>query len=140
MKTRTLLLLALACLVAIMCAGAVFFFQLSTQDPVAPPSAFRERVEVGDVSFVVESVSEQDGVLEVTIRIGGVDDTEATRGLGLIASGDAVVPEPPGEGGCTAITVAVQTCIVRFDVSGAAGDSRILIYERGDDRARWVLT
>jgi hypothetical protein len=29
--------------------------------------------------------------------------------------------------------------VIRFDVSGANGDSRVLFYERGDDRARWVL-
>ena len=29
---------------------------------------------------------------------------------------------------------------VELDVSGADGTSRVLFYERGDDRARWVLT
>lgn len=139
MKTRTLLLLALACGMAIMLAGAVFLFQLSAEDDVAPPTALGVEATIGDMRVVVDSAAERDGVLDVTIRLGGVADDEGTAGFRLIASGRAVQAETPDEGGCATLTVATQTCVVRFDVSQADGDSRVLFYERGDARARWVL-
>jgi hypothetical protein len=29
--------------------------------------------------------------------------------------------------------------VISFDVSGAGGESRVLFYARGDERASWVL-
>jgi hypothetical protein len=137
-KTRTLLLLALACGVAIMLAGAVLLFQLSTRDDVEPPVAIGNEAVVGDMLVVVEGASESAGTIEVTVRIGGVDDSDGAAGFRLIASGRAVEPIVGGDV-CTATTVDVATCTVRFDVSGADGSSRVLFYERGDDGVRWVL-
>jgi hypothetical protein len=112
MKTRTLLLLALACGVLIMAAGAVLLVQLNRQADV----------------------------LDVTITIGGVDDADGTSGFRLIASGDAAAPEAATAAGqCAATTIQRRQCTLRFDVAAARGDSRVLVYERGDDRARWVL-
>jgi hypothetical protein len=140
MKTRTLLLLALACGVAIMAAGAVFLIQLSRQASAAPPVPLGETTEVGDMRVVVEGSAEHDGVLEVTVMIGGVDDADGSDGFRVIASGHAAQPERSGSTGeCGATTTDVERCTVRFDVSEASGESRVLFYERGDDRARWVL-
>jgi hypothetical protein len=140
MKTRTLLLLALACGAAIMAAGAVFLVQLSRQADAAPPVPFGEAAEVGDMRVVVDGADEHDGVLEVSVTIGGVDDPDASAGFRVIASGHAAKPLDDGAPGlCRATTREAQRCIVRFDVSDARGDSRVLFYERGDGRARWVL-
>jgi hypothetical protein len=140
MKTRTLLLLALACGVAIMTAGAVLLFQLSTRDDVAPPVAFGESASVGDMSVVVESARETAGMLEVTVRIGGVDDVDGADGFRLIASGRPINAVPAGSAdACGATSVVVRTCRVSFDVSTADGTSRVLFYERGDGQARWVI-
>jgi hypothetical protein len=140
MKTRTLLLLALACGVAIMAAGAVFLVQLSRQEDAAPPVPLGVATEVGDMRIVVDDAAEHDGVLDVTVTIGGVDDVDGASGFGLIASGYAATPdESAAAGRCAATTTEVQRCTIRFDVSGASGDSRVLFYERGDERARWVL-
>ena len=57
MKTRTLLLLALACGVAIMAAGAVFLVQLSRQADAAPPVPLGEATEVGDMRVVVDEAA-----------------------------------------------------------------------------------
>jgi hypothetical protein len=142
MKTRTLLLLALACGVAIMLAGAVFLVQLLGQDDVEPAVAIGEQVVVGDMRVTVQAVTESAGALDVTLRVGGVDDDDPTREFRLIASGRAVEPDLAGEheGVCGSFTVTDQTCRLRFDVSGADGTSRVLFYERGDQRARWVLS
>jgi hypothetical protein len=140
MKTRTLLLLALACGVLIMTAGAVFLVQLSRQADAAPPVPIGVATQVGDMHVVVDSAVEHDGVLDVTLTIGGVDDADGAGGFRLIASGHAIATLAADEAGsCGAITTEQQRCTIRFDVSGARGDSRVLFYERGDDRARWVL-
>jgi len=140
MKTRTLMLLALACGVAIMLAGAVFLVQLSTQDDLDPAVALGAPATVGDMTLVVEQAVEAEGVLEVSVRIGGVDDADGAAGFRLIASGRAAEADPTtGDGSCAATTVAELRCVVRFDVSAADGESRVLFYERGEEQARWVL-
>jgi hypothetical protein len=139
-KTRTLLLLALACGVAIMAAGAVLLIQLNRQADAAPPVPLGVAAEVGDMRVVVDEAVEHDGTLDVTVTIGGVDDADGAAGFRLIASGRAAVPEAAAGGGlCAATTTEPQRCTIRFDVSGVSGDSRVLFYERGDERARWVL-
>jgi hypothetical protein len=137
-KTRTLLLLALACGVAIMLAGAVFLFQLSTQDDLEPAVAIGAEATAGDMAIVVDGVTETGGVLEVAVRIGGVDDADGADGFRLIASGRAVQPTRDSAT-CGATTPDVASCVLRFDVSAADGESRVLFYERGDDSLRWVL-
>ena len=140
MRTRTLLLLALACGVAIMAAGAVFLVQLSRQADAAPPVPLGEATEVGDMRVVVDRAVEHDGVLDVTVTIGGVDDADGASCFRLIASGRAATPEPTAaEAGCGETTTEHRRCTIHFDVSEASGDSRVLFFERGDERARWVL-
>jgi hypothetical protein len=139
MKTRTLMLLALVCGVAIMAAGAVFLVQLSNQQEAERPTPLGEPVTVGDMRIVVDGSSEGGGVLDVELTIGGVADDDGADAFRLIASGQAARPEPGGESSCGATTVESQRCVIRFDVSTASSDSRVLFYERGDERARWVL-
>ena len=138
MKTRTLLLLALACGLAIMVAGAVFLFQLSTRDDVAAPIPLGEPVEVADMNVRVLGADEAGGALVVTVRIGGVDDDDGAAGFRLIASGRPVLPDEAAER-CGVTSVTPRECTVSFDVSTADGTSRVLFYERGDEQARWVL-
>src|SRR5262245_18360297 len=92
MKTRTLLLLALACGVLIMAAGAVFLVQLSRQADAAPPVPLGEATQVGDMEVVVDGAEEHGDVLDVTLTIGGVDDPDGASGFRLIASGHAAAP------------------------------------------------
>jgi hypothetical protein len=139
MKTRTLLLLALGCGLLIMLAGAVFLFQLSGQDEIAPPVPIGDVAMVGDMSVTVEGADESEGLLDVTVTLGGVVDAEGARGFRLLASGRPIAAGADGDADCGSTTTASTTCHVRFDVSSADGSSRILFYERGDSRARWVL-
>jgi hypothetical protein len=136
MKTRTLLLLSLACGLAIMLAGAVFLFQLSTQDDLSEPVAIGERVRVGDMQVEVTVADETAGELAVVIELGGVADDDPTDGFRLIASGRGVAV---ADTTCPPSGVDIVACVVTFDVSEADGRSRVLFYERGDDQARWVL-
>jgi hypothetical protein len=138
MKTRTLLLLALACGVAIMLSGAVLLFQLSAQDEPDPATELGVEATAGDMTIVVAESAESAGTLRVTVRIGGVDDPDGAAGFRLIAAGRPIAPEA-GDGTCAATTVAAGTCELRFDVAAADGASRVLFYDRGDDSVRWVL-
>jgi hypothetical protein len=136
MKTRTLLILALGCGLAIMLAGAVFLFQLSTQDDLAEPVAIGEQVQVGDMHVTVTNVDETDGVVAVLVEIGGTADDQPADEFRLIASGRGM---SVADTTCPPIGTEVVACTVTFDVSLADGVSRVLFYERGEDQARWVL-
>lgn len=135
-KTRNLMLLALACGTAIMAAGAVFFFQLATQDDPEPAAAVGERVEVGDMVVTVSDAVERDGVLTVDVVIGGTVDDDPSDEFRLIA---AARPVAVMSSTCAASGLEPERCTVAFDVTTADGSSRVLFYERGDDRARWVI-
>jgi len=137
MKTRTLMLLALGCGVAIMLAGAVFLFQLATQDELAEPIRVGALTTVGDMSvMVIESQRLGDGSLSVVVEIGGTADAAPADDFRMIASGR---PAPLVGTTCTPTGAEPQACVVTFDVSTADGTSRVLFYQRGDDQARWVL-
>jgi hypothetical protein len=136
MKTRTLLLLALGCGVAIMLAGAVFLFQLSNQDDVSPPVPVGDQTLVGDMSVTVVDFEETAGTLRVSITIGGTDDLDPADEFRLIASGRPVTLDSST---CPPVDGTGSSCVIRFDVADADGTSRVLFYERGDEQARWVL-
>jgi hypothetical protein len=136
-KTRNLLLLALACGLAIMLAGAVFFVQLATQDDVEPPVSIGDPIRVGDMSVTVDGADEVGGVLRVDITIGGTEDGDPTDDFRLIASAR---PVPLASTTCGPSTPTGESCTIEFDVSGIDGVSRVLFYERGEDQARWVLS
>ena len=136
MKTRTLLLLALVCGLAIMLAGAVFLVQLTTQDAVAEPVPLGRSVGDGDMTVTVTRSDEVGGRLDVSVNIGGIGDEDPAGDFRLIASGRPVLPSGSD---CRPTDTVPQDCVVTFDVSSADGSSRVLFYERGDDRARWVL-
>lgn len=130
MKTRNLLLWALACGLAIMLAGAVFLFQLVTRDEIAEAVPIGTPAVVGDVTAVVTAADEAAGTLIVQAQLDAADGVDVTSGFHLIASGRAVDP---------ASVQCGATCTLTFDVSAADGTSRVLFYVRGDDQARWVL-
>jgi hypothetical protein len=136
MKTRTLLLLALGCGLAILLAGGALLVMLAGQDEPEPPVALGDQASIGDMRVRVVAVEEGGAdTLTVELVVGGVDDPDGSAGFVLIASGR---PIPPGEPStCGATTVEARPCTLVFDVSSADGDSRVLRYLRGDDQARW---
>lgn len=137
MKTRNLLLLALACGLAIMLAGAVFFFQLATQDEAEPAVPIGEQVEVGDMLVTVEAAEEVGGVLRVDLTIGGTADDDPSDEFRLIASARPVAVATTTCGPSDAPT---RACSITFEVGDADGVSRVLFYDRGEEQARWVLS
>lgn len=140
MRTRTLLILAVCCGFAILLAGGIQLLRIADQEStVTEFSAVGERVEIGDMRVVVESFEEADGVATVSVRIGGTDDEDGATEFRLGVAGDVIAPSGASEQACGPTTVAEQLCELTFGVVDAAGGSRILVYRRGDEDARWEL-
>ena len=126
MKTRTLLLLSIGVALAILVAGGVFLFQLSSESAAVQPATIGEPTSVGDVDLTVLGSTETATVLSVDVELGGVDDSLDSFRL---VTGDRRL-EPvtaPVNGRCTSITEAAQRCRIEFDVSAADGSSRVLV-------------
>ena len=131
MKTRTLLLLALGCGLAILLAGGVLLVKLAGQDDPQPPVALGVESSIGDMRVTVLSAAEQTtaDTLTVELVLGGVDDPDGAAGFELIASGR---PLPPGDafdvrrhGGRGAAVHARVRCVDRRRrVAGAAISAR----------------
>ena len=138
MKTRTLLVLALGCGLAILLAGGVLLVKLTGQDDPRPPVALGVEASVGDMRVTVltaERTGTEGDRLTVEVALGGVDDPDAAAGFELIASGR---PIPPGAAStCGATSARTRPCTLVFDVSTADGESRVLRYRRGEHQARW---
>jgi len=130
------MLLALACGVAIMLAGAVFLFQLTRQSDVAEPVAVGASAQIGDMSVTITDFEEDGGILRVSVTVGGTEDLDPADEFRLIASAR---PVSITSSTCPAVDDTNASCVIEFDVAEADGASRVLFYERGEEQARWVL-
>jgi hypothetical protein len=135
-RTRTLLLLAVACGLVILVAGVIQLLRIAGQDEATPAAAIGEAVEVGDLTVTVDGFTEQAGRGVVELELGGVDDPEGTDDFRLVVPGASLRAV---EDGCAGTTVDPRVCSLTFDLSGTEGSSRVLLYRRGDERARWEL-
>lgn len=137
MRTRTLLLLAVVCGVAILLAGTIQLLRIAGQDDPEPPLRVGDRGQAGDAVVVVEAIEEGDAAVTVTITVSGVDDADGVEGFVLRAPNKFVAP---GEGTtCEAFTVAAQTCDLVFPAGGLSGTDRQLVLQRAEESVRWVL-
>jgi len=138
-RTRTLLLLAVACGLAILVAGVVQLLRIANQDAAAAVVPIGEAVRVGDMSVTVDAVTERPGSVLVDVEIGGVDDADGSGAFRLNVSGQLHAPDAAAGNHCGATTVQVQPCTLAFRLAADAGSSRVLLYQRGDERVRWDL-
>jgi len=138
MRTRTLLLLAVACGLAILLAGGIRLLTISSDDEPAD-LAIGATGAAGDARVTVLSASEADERLVVEVRISGVDDPSGISGFELLAGSviDPVAADEPDQ--CRAITVEPATCDLVFDVSDVVGTARVLRFHRGEQQVRWAL-
>ena len=139
MRTRTLLLLAVACGLVILVAGVVQLLRIAGEDEAVDFSALHTPVQVGDLDVVVESYAESNGTAVVAVRLGGVDDEDAAADFRLVVPDAALTPTGDGDDTCGAVTVAPVACQLAFDIGDAAGGVRVLRIDRGDNSARWEL-
>ena len=140
MKTRTLLLLSVGTALAILIAGGVLLFQLSSEQDAVEPTRLGEAVTVGDVEITVVGASEGTGDFVVEVQIGGVDDLDGLDDFRLITGDRQLAPiAAAAEGRCAEIAVEPQRCAIAFDTSAASTSSRVLVMRRGDQQRNWNL-
>jgi hypothetical protein len=138
MKTRTLLLLSVGTALAILIAGGVLLFQLSSEQEAIEPSAVGEQVTVGDLAITVTSARDTGDFFEVDVVLGGVDD--GLDSIRLVTSEGAIEPvSVEADGRCVAVTVDAQSCRLDFGLDGITSSSRTLVVRRGDQQANWNL-
>ena len=90
---------------------------------------------VADMTVTVVEASEDGDDLTVALDIGGVDDPDGTAEFRLVVPGD--VAARAVDESCAGTTVETQRCTLSFDLDGVEGTARVLLYRRGDERARW---
>ncbi len=142
MRTRTLLILAVCCGLAILVAGSLQLLRVTGEGSSTEDLAIGASARAGDLDVTVESADETDGLFRVTVRVSGVDDPAGTDSFRLVVSGGVLEPltaAQAGDGACGSFTVAEQTCDLVFGVADVDGDARVLIVRRGEDQHRWNL-
>jgi len=143
MRTRTLLLLAVACGLVILVAGGVQLWRFAGDESDAEGDlAIGASAAAGDLDVTVLGAGETDGLLRVTVRLSGVDDRDGIDNFRLIVAEDLLEPltaDQAGDGACVGLTVAEQTCDVVFGTAQVDNDIRVLLVRRGEDRHRWEL-
>jgi hypothetical protein len=138
-RTRTLLLLAVVCGLAILAAGTIQLLRLTGDDEPDELHAVGDTVTVGDLDVTVVAFDDAAGTSTVELRVGGVDDPDGVDEFRLVVPGESLAPTGAGADDCDGTTIATQRCTLTFDTGGAAGSGRVLLYRRGDDVARWEL-
>jgi hypothetical protein len=136
MRTRTLLLLAVACGLVILLAGGIQLLRVGGQQPTSTLLSTGEAGRAGDVTVVLESSSADDSQLLANVRVGGTDDPDGLDGFTLVGPGKVVSVTSSS---CAGITVAEHDCTLTFATADMQGTSRQLIFHRADDQLRWVL-
>lgn len=140
MRTRTLLLLAVVCGLAILLAGGIQLLRLTGSESAdAEDLRIGDTATAGDATVTVVSAEEEAGVLTVALRAGGVDDPRGIDGFTLVVTGDVLRPLAPEAGDCVGFTEATVDCDVRFDTGDVEGRTRVLLLRRGEDQRRWSL-
>jgi len=143
MKTRTLLLLAVGTALAILLAGGVLLFQLSSESNAVPTVALGDEAQIGDVSITVFGAAPTDAGADlygVDVEIAGVDDPDGLDSILLVTGDQSLAPlRAAADGRCTEITEAPVRCRLDFDTSGSETSSRVVVMRRGDDQANWRL-
>lgn len=139
MRTRTLLLLAIGCGLAILIAGGVQLLRVGGQKATAPSLNVGQPGKAGDVTVtLLAPAGAVDGTtdLSVRVRIGGTDDAKAFDGFTLVGPGKVAKVKSST---CPGVTVEDAECTLTFATDEMQGTSRQLIFRRADRQLRWVL-
>ena len=136
MRTRTLLLLAIACGLVILLAGGIQLLRVGGQQHTATLLATGERGKAGDVTVELVSSSIGDTSLVAVVRVAGTNDPQGLNGFTLVGPGKVLAVTTSD---CNGITVDESDCTLTFGTSGMQGTSRQLIFHRADQQLRWVL-
>jgi hypothetical protein len=138
-RTRTLLLLAVACGLAILVAGVVQLLRIGGGEAGDELLGVGDEARVGDVVVEVTSFEETAERAIVAVRLGGADDPDGARGFALVVPGERLAADAAAPGACVAVTVTARSCTLTFPLDDAGGGTRILLYSRGEEGAGWAL-
>jgi hypothetical protein len=138
MRTRTLLLLAVTCGLAILLAGGFQLLRLANQTTPAALS-IGSTGAAGDATVKVVDFHETDDVAVVTVILSGVDDAKGLDGFRLQTVNELLAPNQHDARACAGFTVAPNSCTLTFGTSGAKGASRQLVFRRAEQQVRWRL-
>jgi len=135
-KTRTLLLLAVTCGLAILVAGTVQLLRVANQSSSSPLLARGASAKAGDATVTLVSVQADATTITATISAGGVDDGDGIDGFTMVSAGSR---RKVAGGTCAALTNATQQCTLVFDNTGLKGSARQLLFDRAGQQRRWLL-
>ena len=136
MRTRTLLLLAIGCGLAILLAGGIQLLRVGGQQQSAKVLSVGQPGKAGDVTVELVSSSVDESEVVAVVRIGGIDDPNGLDGFTLVGPGKVLSVTASN---CEGITPTTVDCSLTFATSEMVGTSRQLIFHRADDQLRWVL-
>lgn len=140
MKTRNLLLLAVACGLLILVAGGVKLLQVSNDTPRVDVLQVGESGRVGDMTVTVTGTQLTDGQLLVDVQLVGADDPDGATSFWLAVAGAQLEPDRAAPDACAATSATEPvSCVLRFDVSDVGGAGRLLVYQRAGERLRWQI-
>lgn len=136
MRTRTLLLLSVACGLAILLAGGAQLLRITGSEP-STALGIGDEGRAGDAVVVVTAYEEGATTAVVTVELSGVDDADGLDGFSLRAPNTLVLPLASST--CARFTVRPVTCTLVFPSTSLAATDRQLVFERGEGRALWNL-
>jgi hypothetical protein len=147
-KTRTLILLAMACGLAILVAGSVFLWRvIANKDELTVPDikAPGQSQQVGPVTATVTGSDDVGDVVVVQVHLASSDHIgDAGSGWSLVVSGDtsarAPVAVPPGAGAACAGTTLEAGSAADCAVAFPTGDGdRFVAFAVGPVQRQWKL-
>ena len=146
MKTRTLLILAVTCGLAILIAGGVQLLRLANQDKPGAALKLEATAQLGDAVVTVHTFVVTADAILVTVTLSGVDDPDGVNGFTLIAPDAAISADPAAAVAettdppiCAGFTIEPVDCILRFPATDLKGSDRMLLFQRAAEQVRWRL-
>jgi hypothetical protein len=121
MSTRKLILTALLCGIAIMIAGGVKLFQVSSDESEVQVLALGTDAKLGDMTVSVTDIIDSTDALLVTVTMVGVDGAVAQEGWRLLAGG-------------TVSSTAPMSCTIAFV---RVDSSPVVAYLRAGEQFQW---
>jgi hypothetical protein len=144
MKTRTLLLLSVACGLIILVAGGVKLLQVATDRTEVPVLSIGDSTRIGDMTVRVESISPSGTGTEARVALSGVPGELAVDGWRLLGDGEVVEPYTTvgavaDERLCDARTTVPDdgdvVCVVRFP---SVETVQAVAYTRAGEQRQWA--